>query len=487
MMEPDKEKPPVITDARDLYVDIDGTLLRTDLLHEAAWRYVKKAPWRVLELIRLALRGPAPLKTFLARKTSFDPAALPYEEAMIALIRERKGAGKRTILITASHRKYARRIAAHLGLNDAAHGSSNRHNLKGVAKLSRIRSLNGGREFIYAGNSTADRPIWAASEKEILVNAPLKDVQAAIKSGRAEMVVKTRPPIWRAFLKEMRLHQWAKNTLIFVPLFTSHTYNNSHLLVLALLAFVAFGLCASGHYFLNDLLDLDADRIHRTKRSRPLASGNLPLLYGPLGAFFLPLAGLVMSASLLPLKFTLMLLAYLALTNFYSFSLKSRSTADVFALAMLYTIRVVAGGVVLAIPLSSWILAYSMFVFISLAYLKRYIEVGVLAQGQAKGRGYSKDDAETVFTLGVANATAATVVLAFYISSPEVKAMYREPNILWLLCLLMLYWCNRIWIGARRGKIHDDPVIFAIKDGISRTILFAMVAVVLVARFIGPL
>jgi 4-hydroxybenzoate polyprenyltransferase len=468
----------------DLYVDIDGTLLRTDLLHEAAWRHVKTAPWRIFTLLRLALKGPAPLKTFLARKIQFDPATLPYERAVTDLIARRKAQGSRTILITASHQKYASRIAEHLDLPDRAHGSSRRLNLKGATKLSRIQALNQGREFVYAGNSAADRPIWAASKKEILVNAPSKDVKAATQSGRAEMVVQSRPPIWRAFLKEMRLHQWAKNSLVFVPLFTSHMYRDSHLLGLAFLAFLAFGLCASGHYFLNDLLDLDADRAHRTKRNRPLASGDLPILYGPLGATVLPIAGLALAIAFLPWKFTLLLVGYLALTNLYSFFLKSRSTADVFALAMLYTVRVVAGGAALAISLSSWLLAFSMFVFISLAYLKRYIEIGALADGKAKGRGYIKEDAETIFVLGIANATAATVVLAFYISSVEVKTLYREPAVLWLLCLLMLYWSNRIWIGAKRGKINDDPVVFALKDRISRYVFLAMIAVVLAARIL---
>lgn len=470
----------------DLYVDIDGTLLRTDLLHEAAWRHIKTAPWRIFTLLRLALKGPAPLKTFLARKIQFDPATLPYESAVTELIARRKTQGGRTVLITASHQTYASRIAEHLDLPGGGYGSSNRLNLKGATKLSRIQALNQGREFVYAGNSAADRPIWAASKKEILVNAPSKDVRAATQSGRAEMVIQSRPPVWRAFLKEMRLHQWAKNTLVFVPLFTSHSYRDLHLLGLAFLAFLAFGLCASGHYFLNDLLDLDADRAHRTKRRRPLASGDLPILYGPLGAILLPIAGLTLAIAFLPWKFTLLVSGYLALTNLYSFVLKSRSTADVFALALLYTVRVIAGGAALAISLSSWLLAFSMFVFISLAYLKRYIEIVALAEGQAKGRGYVKEDAETIFSLGIANATAATVVLAFYINSAEVKTLYREPELLWLLCLLMLYWSNRIWIGAKRGKINDDPVIFAIKDKISRYIFVAMVAVALAARILGP-
>jgi 4-hydroxybenzoate polyprenyltransferase/phosphoserine phosphatase len=468
--------------ADDLYVDVDGTLVRTDLLHEAAWRYLKRAPWRMFQLLWLALQGRARLKTFLARKTQFDPASLPYEQAIVDLIARRKRAGHRTILITASHRKYAHDIAEHLEMSDGAYGSTNRENLKGAVKLSRIQSLCEGRKFVYAGNSAADRPIWAASEKGILVNAPSKDVKAAALSGHTALVVKTRPALWRTFLTEMRLHQWVKNILVFVPLFTSHSYNNLHLDFLALVAFLAFGLSASGHYFLNDLIDLDSDRMHRTKRMRPLAAGDLPIPYGAAGAIILPLAGLSLSLAALPLNFFYMLLAYLTLTNLYSFYLKSRSTADIFALSLLYTIRVVAGGAAVDIALSSWLLAYSMFVFISLAYLKRYIELTNMTVGQASGRGYAKEDAETMFALGIANTTAAVVVLSFYISSPEVKILYREPSLLWAICFLMLYWGNRIWIGAKRGKINDDPVVFALKDKVSRYVFVAMIIVVLAAR-----
>jgi 4-hydroxybenzoate polyprenyltransferase len=253
---------------------------------------------------------------------------------------------------------------------------------------------------------------------------------------------------------------------------------------LTLLAFLAFGLCASGHYFFNDLLDLDSDRAHATKRNRPLASGDLPLPHGIAGAIVLPLAAFALSFACLPWRFTLTLAAYFALTNLYSFYLKRVSTADVVALALLYTVRVVAGAAAIGVALSSWLLAFSMFTFVSLAYLKRYIELFSLGESAAKGRGYSGADSESMFSLGIANATAATVVLAFYISSAEVKVLYREPELLWGLCLLMLYWSNRIWVGARRGKIHDDPVVFAIKDKVSRYICLLMLVVVLAARIL---
>ena len=249
-------------------------------------------------------------------------------------------------------------------------------------------------------------------------------------------------------------------------------------------SFLVWGLCASGHYFLNDLLDIDSDRIHRTKFRRPLASGDLSIIAGIFGATALPVLAFCLSLLWLPRPFNLAMLAYFALTNVYSFYLKRISTADVVALALLYTVRIVAGAAAISVVLSSWLLAFSMFIFVSLAYLKRYVEVSALeAKQHASGRGYFQDDAETMFVLGIANATAATVVLAFYVSSLEVQALYRHPDMLWVLCLMMLYWSNRIWVGARRGKIHGDPIIFAIKDKVSRGLGLAAIAAVVAARY----
>jgi len=469
----------------DLYVDIDGTLLRTDLLQEAAWRYIKFAPWRIIHLLCLLLRGRAVLKSFLARKVRIDPAKLPYEKELIEYLKQRRAENCRIILITASHWTYARQIARHLALSDADYGSSNRINLKGMAKLDKIRSVSGEKLFVYAGNSSVDRPIWAASHKEILVNAPPSDVTRSKHAGRANLVIDSRPRGARSFVREMRLHQWAKNALLFVPLLTSHNYGDPKRVVLAILSFLVWGLCASGHYFLNDLLDLDSDRIHATKFRRPLASGDLSVLAGIAGSIVLPIVAFGLSFALLPRAFTVAMLAYFALTNLYSFYLKRISTADVMALALLYTVRIVAGAAAISVELSSWLLAFSVFIFVSLAYLKRYIEVSALASNtKASGRGYSLDDAETMFTLGIANATAATVVLAFYVSSVEVRTLYRTPDLLWVLCLLLLYWSNRVWVGARRGKIHGDPIVFAIKDKVSRIIGLIAIAAIVAARIL---
>lgn len=470
----------------DVFVDLDGTLIRTDLFAEAALRYLRSNPLRIFRLLFVLLRGPAAAKCFLARRVTFDPAQLPYEHELIEYLKRRKDGGCRIILATAAHWTQANRIARHLNLFHGVLATGRRSNLKGANKLVRIQEICQGRPFIYAGNSRDDRAIWSAANRAIFVNAPRRDISIARLGGRAELVLRTRTGRVAAFLREMRPHQWAKNILLLVPLLTSHTYANLTTDLKAVLGFLAFGLCASGNYFINDLLDLDADRVHATKRQRPLASGELPIALGVVGAMALPCAAFALSALVLPWQFTVALAAYFGLSNLYSFHLKRRSTADVMTLGLLYTIRVVAGAAAISVVVSSWLLGFSMFIFVSLAYLKRYIEVAALADSQqkSKGRGYSGADSETMFVLGIASATAATVLLALYVSSDEVKKLYREPGALWVLCFLMLVWSNRVWVGARRGKINDDPVVFALKDPISRWIGLAALLSVAAARLL---
>jgi 4-hydroxybenzoate polyprenyltransferase len=284
----------------------------------------------------------------------------------------------------------------------------------------------------------------------------------------------------------MRLRHWAKNGLIFVPLLTAHEYESVPSVLSAILAFFCFGLCASGGYLLNDLWDLEADRAHSIKRHRPLASGALPIGAGVTGAIALPIAALVLSALFLPRPFIGVLALYFALTMIYSFYLKRVFTADVLTLSVLFMLRVLAGAVAIEVALSSWLLAFCIFFFISLAYLKRYSELRKIDGADAKvlGRGYFGADAETMFILGIANSTASVVVLALFITSPEVDLEYASEDILWVLCLVMIFWTNRIWISARRGDVDEDPVEYALKDRASQIAGVICVFIVLIARYV---
>jgi 4-hydroxybenzoate polyprenyltransferase len=294
-------------------------------------------------------------------------------------------------------------------------------------------------------------------------------------------------PVGHAFIKTMRLKHWAKNVLVFVPLLTAHRYGDPQALLDAALAFLCLGLCASGGYFINDLYDLEADRKHAVKKHRPLASGALSFQWGILGAISLPAAALTLSLLTLPAAFTAVLVIYFLITKIYSYRLKQIFPLDVLALSVVFMLRVLAGAAAIQVEISFWLLAFCIFLFVSLAYLKRYIEIGKVENASEKinGRGYIGADADAMFMLGIASSTASIVVLALFINSPEVQAEYPGRNLLWALCLIMLFWTNRIWIAARRGVVHEDPVEFALGDRASQISAVLCVAVVLMARYVA--
>ena len=471
---------------KHVVVDLDGTLVRTDLFVESILRYLKGNPFKIINLIRWLMAGRAFAKQKVAEHVEIEAEFLPYEEGLIEYLKELKAAGKELILATASHRKYADQVAAHLGIFDRVMATEDNHNLKGQNKLAAIRELIGDADFAYAGDSAADTPIWCAAAANIMVNAPAANVAEAEAAGKLVWQGAPEKPVWKAFVKEMRPHQYAKNMLIFVPIVTSHDYFDGSHVVATILAFICFSFCASGVYFLNDLLDLQEDRRHRSKRYRPIASGSLPLSLGVAGAVGFPLLAFLMALVLLPLSFFAVLLFYFAVTNAYSFCLKRLTTVDVVTLAILYTLRVVAGAAASGLELTSWLLAFSVFIFVSLAFMKRYIEVSALPDeaGQVRGRGYSAADQETMFSLGISNFTAAVVILALYINSPYVLVSYETPQVLWLLCLIVLFWGNHIWTCARRGQIPDDPVVFAIKDRASQLVGVSFTVVLFKGKYI---
>jgi 4-hydroxybenzoate polyprenyltransferase len=270
----------------------------------------------------------------------------------------------------------------------------------------------------------------------------------------------------RAAIRALRPHQWVKNALIVVPLLAAHGSRDAHSVMAVVLAAVAFCACASSVYILNDLLDLEADRAHQRKRKRPFASGDLSIAAG-LALFPVLLALGVVISLLLPVKFQLVFAGYYALTCAYSFGLKGRAIVDAMALAGLYTIRVIAGAAAASVPLSFWLLLFSVFLFLSLAFVKRYAELDALRRRQglrAAGRGYHVEDLAVLQSLGSAAGYMSVLVLALYINSPEVTALYARPKMIWLLCVLVLYWISRVWMKAQRGEMHDDPVVFALKD-----------------------
>ncbi|CAN7295384.1 UbiA family prenyltransferase [Phenylobacterium sp. LjRoot219] len=469
-------KPPPTPTLTPLFVDVDGTLTSADIALEALVRFVRSGLWAWLVALRWVLRGPAFAKAMAARRAPVDPSRLPYREEVLQLIAEARAEGRPVILASAGHRRNVHRIARHLGLTDAVIGTRRGRNLKGPAKLAAIRDHVGPHgQFDYVGDSRADACLWRAARQGWSVNH--------VPRGTMVRRLGARPAALRIVIKAMRPHQWAKNALVLIPVLTSGRYLEVPVLLSAFGAAAAMSLIASAIYLLNDMLDIDADRTHRTKRHRPLASGHLSIPTAMGLSALLAAAGLGGGWLIGQWPLTCWLLGYVAITTAYSLRLKSVMVGDTIVLASLYTIRIWIGAVAIGVPLTSWLLLFSIFLFLSLAYLKRYIEMreAIDPYELLKGRGYMGRDVEVVMNLGVSAGMMSILVLALFAHEPETASHYAVPELLWMLCLPLLYWINRIWMMARRGEVDGDPVVFAIKDGRSRIVVAAMAGIFLLA------
>ncbi len=468
---------------RPLAVDLDGTILKSDVLLESACAYLRSRPHRFYRLLVWLVRGgKAGLKSQLARETMLDVTLLPYDVRVIDWLRDAKSEGRTLVLATATHESLATRIAQHLDLFDRVFATDERRNLSAANKRDALVQEYGAKGFDYVGNSRNDIPVWAAADRAHLVNPEIGVERSARRQGNVGQVIETRTGAAKAWIDALRLHQWLKNLLVFVPLLAAHRWSELPLLLDGLLAFLCFGLCASSAYLLNDLLDLDDDRQHPTKRHRPFAAGLLSIKAGGAAAPLLLLAAAGAAIALLPMAFVAVLLSYYALTLGYSFLLKRMMMVDVVTLAMLYTIRIVAGTAAFGMLMTFWLLAFSMFMFLSLALVKRYAELRAArvrgASEQTPGRGYHPNDLEMIAALGAAAGYLSVLVMALYIQDPATAHLYRYPELIWLACPLLLFWISRTWLITHRGAMHDDPVIFAIQDRVS-LIVGALLALVI--------
>lgn len=450
-----------------LVVDLDGTLIRADLLWETFWVALSA---NVARFASVFAGGRAPMKARLAGWVDLDPAALPYNDAVVDLVRARRAAGGRTALATASDTKHANAIAAHLGLFDEVHASDGVRNLKGKAKADFLADRFGVSGYDYVGDSRADLPVWRTARRAITVGAPA-GLRRAVEAHCATVEHLEAPSGGaRDYFRALRPHQWSKNLLVLLPAVLAHSFSTDVWLS-ALVAFVAFSMIASSVYLLNDLLDLAADRAHPRKRHRPLASGAVPLVHGMAMACLLLLGGLLCGLAVGRPAFPGVIAAYYALTMAYSLALKRRLIVDIFVLAGLYTIRVIAGGAATGVPLSVWLLAFSMFMFLSLAAVKRQAELvdSVAAgNGRAFGRAYQADDLAIVSMMAIASGYVSVLVMALYIDSPDVRLLYPNPTMLWGVIPVLLFWISRMVMVAHRGSMHDDPIVFAWRDWGSR-------------------
>lgn len=466
-----------------LCVDCDGTLVHTDLLHESVFGLLKASLLDVFLLPMWLLRGKAFTKQRLADRVTIDAAVLPYNTELVDFIKGERACGRQIVLATASPRRFAVAVAEYLGLFDQVEATDG-VNLAGAAKADRLRERYGERGFDYVGNSRTDLPVWRVSRHALVVGNATPKLEAEIeRTTPVQKVFDVPRPRLAEYAHGLRLHQWLKNILIFVPLLAAHRFMEPQLLMQCVVAFFAFGCCASAVYVLNDLLDLPADRRHRSKRERPFAAGKIPVWHG---AVMVP-ALLVVAALLafsVSIPFVVVLGGYLVLNLLYSLMLKQLVVVDVITLAAHYTMRILAGAAATGIVPSFWLLALSMFVFLSLAIVKRYAELRVVFaehQNQAAGRGYRVDDMSLIQAVGVGSGLVSVLVLALYVNGPEVGTLYASRAWLWLAPPLFLYWIIRVWMKTHRGEMNDDPVIFAIKDGQSRVVAVAFATIAVLA------
>ena len=442
-----------------LAVDLDGTLIRCDLFTEAMIRLGFEKPWRLAELAGWLLRGRAYAKARLAEMFPPSPEALPYDERLVAWLREERAGGRIIALATASDRRAADAIAKHLGCFDRVFASNGQTNLKSQRKADAlIEAYPQG--FAYAGNESADFKVWRAAASAIVVNASDGLARRAASDFTVERTFAQEHGVVRGLLKAMRPQQWAKNFLVFLPMLVGQGWLDANAWRHALIAFVALSFVASSIYLVNDLADISADRRHPRKRERPFARGSASPVLGIGAAIILFAAGVVFGAAsgaLTPL------MIYAAISASYTFVLKRMTLVDVFTLAGLYTLRIVLGGVATGFQASDWLLAFSGFFFFSLALAKRAAEVDVMGRDLV-GRGYRANDGPTLKRIGVGAGMISALVLALYLRDPTRAVHYAAPAFLWALPAAVVFWLSRVWIKLDRGEMHDDPLAFALKD-----------------------
>ena len=451
--------------SRPLVVDLDGTLLRTDSLVESALSLLFRQPLCAPGAIKAFLDGKAALKAYLAETAAIELSTMPLNDEFHALLVEEKAKGRKIYLASASDRRHVEQLADRVGLFDGVFASDGKTNLAGPAKAAALCEAFGEGRFDYAGNAMVDIEVWDKAHDVLVVNATprvLRAVRERFPGARAVGGRSFRPI---DYIAALRVHQWLKNLLIFVPALAAHQVGPGAILAL-LAAFLSFSLCASSAYLVNDLIDLRSDRDHPSKRDRPLASGAVPLVHGVLLVPVLLLAATALAA-FLPIEFIAILAAYYALTLAYSLWLKRKMTIDVLVLACLYGMRLMAGGAAVAVPLSPWLGAFSIFLFLSLAIVKRCTELVDRIEngkGDPTGRGYQLRDLPILEAMAAAGGYVAVMVFALYINSPAVVALYGSPDRLWLICVFLIYWISRILVLTHRGEMHDDPIVFAATD-----------------------
>lgn len=450
-----------------LCVDLDGTLILTDSLWESTLRLISKSPFKLFLLPFWLLLGKAGFKHKISQNVKLDPTSVPYNAALLKYLTKQRLLNRRLVLVTAASEKIANAIAQHLNIFDEIYASDKMHNLSGRKKAARLVEKFGEKGFVYAGNASIDLNVWQHAAAAVVVNGSDALTEKARQLTSIEKIIPNEHPLsLRIILKAIRIHQWSKNLLIFAALVLAHNWFNTEAIQSAVYAFFSFSFAASAVYLLNDLIDLEADRTHSSKKFRPLAAGIMPVQWG---IFLIPVLLLLsfVLATQVSTAFIQILCVYLVLTTAYSLALKAIALIDVITLTSLYTIRIIAGAIAISVPLSYWLLAFSMFIFLSLALIKRYAELKNLAQHsetKTMSRGYTVHDLQPVSLFGISSGYMSIMVLVLYIDDLRAGSQYAQPDWLWFVAVAILYWVSHMWLLAFRGQMNEDPILFSIHD-----------------------
>lgn len=473
-------------ESRDpILVDLDGTLILTDSLHEMLTILIKSQPYALFKLIKIYFYGKARFKQYVFEQVDYDAKRVPYRDELVEYIKREKQNGRKIYLATAAYKGVAEKTADFLQCFDGILATDSDINLKGINKLKAIQQ-NFGREFIYAGDNKADLHIWREAKGAIVVGNQVKKLSKKVEKLHIPVIKKMQNTAVRlsTWLRALRIHQWLKNILLFIPLLLAFQFNDLHKLWLTMVAFVSFSLGASATYILNDLWDLENDRAHPNKKLRPFASGVLSIVQGVKASTLLLLCA-CLSAIYVSWSYFGVFLIYLGITTLYSFRIKKIILLDIIVLSVLYTLRIIAGGIVTNINLSYSLLAFSILIFLSLATVKRCAELVAMpdVQEQVVGRGYIKSDLDILWPIGISTYIGAIIVFGLYINAPETIIHYRKPVFLWGVQLFLIYLIGNLWMVTRRGQMHDDPIVYFIEDKKSLIVLALIAFITIIARF----
>ena len=458
-----------------LCVDLDGTLIQTDSLWESCLRLISQQPLMLVLLPLWLFLGKAGFKQKVSQHVELAPASLPFNTSLLKYLTQQRLHNRQLVLVTAANKKIAEAIAQHLNIFDEILASDKTHNLSGKNKARVLVDKFGKKGFVYAGNENVDLNVWQHAAAAIVVNASETLTNKAKKITTIEKILPAKQKTsLKIILKAMRIHQWVKNTLIFTALILSHNWFNSSALQSIIFAFFSFSFAASSIYLFNDLIDLEADRKHQSKKHRPLAAGTLSIQWAIILIPILLVFSLLLARQV-NTDFIFILVVYLILTTVYSLFLKPIALLDVITLTSLYTIRIIAGAIAINVPLSYWLLAFSMFIFLSLALIKRFSELKNLVQlGETTSvsRGYHVDDLPAISLFGICSGYISVLVLVLYTHDLQAGTLYNQPNWLWFVAITVLYWISHMWLLAFRGQMNEDPVLFAIHDRNSYIVTF---------------